>query len=843
MLTNVFINNLEVAIVHADAGIPVFPVDVHYDAAKDKWEKIPHITDYPNNATTDPNQIKRWWETYPDALPGIGLGQADLVLLDPDRHGAADGVAAWEALAAVHGLPVGPVMITAGGGLHLYFKQPEGEKLGNSSGGLPEGIDVRGARGFVIAPGSIRPDGERWQPQEGSPLLTDSYHDVPVIPPWLVALIREPFVATPAYDPVNPPPSGGREKAWAAAALAGMVKDLAAMGRNSGRNNKLTALAYRSGRLVINGWIDQAAVAEGLIQASRANGLVAEDGLRKIQDCIDRGMRAGCRKPHPPLPETPKFAPPPLEEVKASLAGLVGRAKLDPGAPYTDEALALLVDLQERDLAAFIVLRADLKAKAGMVLKVFDAAVAKKAKAMMVQARKSAHAALPTKPEAIDQIMERLNAKYAHVAVGKDYVIADNSRPVVLRSTAAMGSKFSNKFTRYLDDDGAGTLNDFETWMKDPRRLEYDAAVFNPSGVVRPHEFNLWQGFELEPRQGDWSLLRDHIFTILCRKNGEHFRWLMAWLAQMLREPHKKPGSTVVLRGGKGAGKSLLADCLIKIIGHHALSVSKSTHIFGKFNAVLGRCLFISLEEAFWAGDKVEAEGVLKDLITNMKMILEPKNIDSYFVDNHLHLMVITNKKWAVPATVDERRFFVLEVDDSKANDENYFKPIIDQMENGGYEAMLHDLLHHDYGAVNLRYPPHTTALNEQKLYSLDQPQQWLMNVLYEGQFSSDQYLENVRWNGSEPLGIERQKVYDSYTRFMRTQRYGNTVSIAVLGKILHEIIPNLKDTDNHPRKYIFPSLADCCVEFAVKTGVTVEMPSQSMNGESVRENNTIFAF
>jgi hypothetical protein len=34
---------------------------------------------------------------------------------------------------------------TARGGIHLFFKQPKGEALGNGRGDLPESIDVRGA--------------------------------------------------------------------------------------------------------------------------------------------------------------------------------------------------------------------------------------------------------------------------------------------------------------------------------------------------------------------------------------------------------------------------------------------------------------------------------------------------------------------------------------------------------------------------------------------------------------------------------------------------------------------------------------------------------------------------
>ena len=86
-------------------------------------------------------------------------------MIDLDRHGnGSDGVSAFKALVARHGaLPPGvPMVKTPNNGLHLYFRQPPGEPLGNGRGSLPAGCDVRGAGGFVIGPGAVLPDGRGW---------------------------------------------------------------------------------------------------------------------------------------------------------------------------------------------------------------------------------------------------------------------------------------------------------------------------------------------------------------------------------------------------------------------------------------------------------------------------------------------------------------------------------------------------------------------------------------------------------------------------------------------------------------------------------------------------------
>src|SRR5262249_62030602 len=91
--------------------------------------------------------------------------------------GGSDGIEAFNRLLSANGgsLAAVPMTKTANGGAHLFFKQPEGEPLGNGRGELPDGIDVRGVGGFVIAPGAVLPDGKRWRSVNGRPLLADAF--------------------------------------------------------------------------------------------------------------------------------------------------------------------------------------------------------------------------------------------------------------------------------------------------------------------------------------------------------------------------------------------------------------------------------------------------------------------------------------------------------------------------------------------------------------------------------------------------------------------------------------------------------------------------------------------
>jgi hypothetical protein len=186
-------SNLESALRHAAAGLRIIPVRAFQDA-KGPWKKKPHIRDWQEKATTDPRTIEQWWSEFPDALPGIELGSADLVVIDADHHNPEeDGVAAFAELRERHSDNVPhPQTLTAGNGQHHFYRQPPGRHFGNGEGSLPKGINVRGAGGFVVAPGAVRPDGAIWESDPQTPDLRDAFREgsIPEVPAWLVEILR-----------------------------------------------------------------------------------------------------------------------------------------------------------------------------------------------------------------------------------------------------------------------------------------------------------------------------------------------------------------------------------------------------------------------------------------------------------------------------------------------------------------------------------------------------------------------------------------------------------------------------------------------------------------------------
>ena len=143
--------NSECAARLAAAGLVVFPCDPK--------NRTPLFKGWQTLSATMPPRSRSWWAQWPGAVPALDLARCGLVVLDGDRHHpGVDGVAALRELLRQQpglgrrGAADGEDAARRRARLLSSSAEPA---LGNSRGGLPAGIDVRGAGGFVLAPGAM----------------------------------------------------------------------------------------------------------------------------------------------------------------------------------------------------------------------------------------------------------------------------------------------------------------------------------------------------------------------------------------------------------------------------------------------------------------------------------------------------------------------------------------------------------------------------------------------------------------------------------------------------------------------------------------------------------------
>jgi hypothetical protein len=111
------------------------------------------------DASTDPVRIRELFAAAPRATGyGIacGLPPYHLIGVDLDTKSGTDSSVALRELALRHlfTIPETVVVLTPSGGRHLWLTGPPDVVVPNSAGRLAPGIDIRGAGGYLVGPGS-----------------------------------------------------------------------------------------------------------------------------------------------------------------------------------------------------------------------------------------------------------------------------------------------------------------------------------------------------------------------------------------------------------------------------------------------------------------------------------------------------------------------------------------------------------------------------------------------------------------------------------------------------------------------------------------------------------------
>ena len=355
-----------------------------------------------------------------------------------------------------------------------------------------------------------------------------------------------------------------------------------------------------------------------------------------------------------------------------------------------------------------------------------------------------------------------------------------------------------------------------ELWLSHPERRSYEGVTFNPNGASEGY-YNLFQGFPVEPARGDCGLYLDHIQNNICKGDEDLYEYVINWMADAIQNPGRRPGVALVIRGKQGVGKGVFVNEFRRLFGPHGIQVTQSSHLVGNFNAHLRDKLLVFADEAFWAGDK-RAEGQLKAMVTEENNIVEMKGVDARDAPNFARLIMASNNDWVVPASVDQRRFVVMEAGNARMQDSSYFKALRDQMEQGGRQALMQFLLDRDLSGVELRRIPRTDALAEQQLRSLDSVGQWLYAALDAGGFE-EQGAGGVAEFHSWPTELAITEVHACYLFYCKRHSYPRPVPSSALGKRLNELLPSIEKRrisigKGRKNAYLFTSLDDARDEF-----------------------------
>lgn len=152
-------------------------------------EKRPYTSGDGWGASSDPEQIRRWWATWPDALVGINVGRSGLIVVDIDVHDEdANGFQSIGRLCEGLRQPgdwldnLSLVSRSGSGGRHHLFRAPDGVDFSRRKIGWLPGVDVLAGDSYLVLPPSPHPSGVEYQWLRGP-----DRHEVQPLPPELLS--------------------------------------------------------------------------------------------------------------------------------------------------------------------------------------------------------------------------------------------------------------------------------------------------------------------------------------------------------------------------------------------------------------------------------------------------------------------------------------------------------------------------------------------------------------------------------------------------------------------------------------------------------------------------------
>lgn len=431
----------------------------------------------------------------------------------------------------------------------------------------------------------------------------------------------------------------------------------------------------------------------------------------------------------------------------------------------------------------------------------------------------------------LQTLLEKINSQYAVILRGSQVLIMrhwmgedGNGKLIFLNKRDFLLLQENNKLWVKDDAGNSKPIKVGQAWLEWKDRQQYEEIYFEPCGKEYHSRYNLWRGFAIDPKPCDntskFDLFLKHIKDNICQGDDERYHWVMAWLADLFQKPARKIGTALVLRGPMRIGKGAFALHIGKLLGIHYMPITQSSQLTGKFNGHMADKLLMFVDEGWWSDERY-GQGILRALITEMQVTIEMKNRDAVTLPNFTRFLIAANADWVVPLGMgDENRFVILDVGTSQQRNSAYFAAIQEQMDNGGYECLLHYFLNYKYDENTARNVIKTDAMCENKLYSMTDEFKWWHECLVR------EKIGDFKINDTPDNDIPCDKFYEQYINWCETMKVRPTTSNILPKKL--KLAVNFNRTqkltfDGKEYYYYLQSLSDLRAHFERFLGHEIE--------------------
>lgn len=260
--------------------------------------------------------------------------------------------------------------------------------------------------------------------------------------------------------------------------------------------------------------------------------------------------------------------------------------------------------------------------------------------------------------------------------------------------------------------DGTNTKTTKNAWeafteSQGARFPKVDTTCFRPELpplVILKEEsqtlINTYVHIQTAMRQGDPTPFVNHIRNLLPEPMDQQI--LLAYMAACVQYPGAKLQWCPVLQGMEGNGKTVLIEVMTHAIGYRYTHLPNAQDLGdngSKFNAWILRKMFVGIEEITVA-ERHDILEALKPLVTNRRIEIQGKGSNQVTGDNRANFMMCCNKKNAIPASVDKRRYAIFFTAQQKLSDlsaygmsPRYFRELYDWLRNCHGHAIVNHFL------------------------------------------------------------------------------------------------------------------------------------------------------
>jgi hypothetical protein len=223
-------------------------------------------------------------------------------------------------------------------------------------------------------------------------------------------------------------------------------------------------------------------------------------------------------------------------------------------------------------------------------------------------------------------------------------------------------------------------------WLNDVNKLTYqrcDFIPYNKNKTVVPEDvYNIFHSFEIQRKHKkvDNEKRKKLIEPIIKHFNDlfdkEVAEYLIKYFAFIIQYPERKGENSVaiVIQGEQGDGKTFtIENFIIKLIGNSLYTYTcKPDDIFNNHSEAMTNKLVVNLDEVK-GKSTFDMSDILKSFTTQTKLIVNPKGIRPYQVNNYCIYIFTTNNETPLKIELGDRRYFATRTKQSHRNDKTYY--------------------------------------------------------------------------------------------------------------------------------------------------------------------------